>query len=183
MNMKQLYAILIVLIVIYVGINVGANGLNILNSNDNSSPNTSSNAGGGDIAVGAGSFAKIDNFADKKINDTAVSLTSKNSNVSLTVEQIDSSLNVTDTYNSLLSGGSYTSGQAINQNGVTAYFLYHEDTNGYSSDVYFAKDNQNFKISGTNVTYENSDNFINTCKSIIDSLHVTSNNDGKISRW
>ena len=34
-SMKKLYALLIILIVIYVGINVGANGLNILNSNDN----------------------------------------------------------------------------------------------------------------------------------------------------
>lgn len=181
MNMKQLYALLIILIVIYVGINVGANGLNILNSNDNSTGTTGGNSTGG-ITVGASSFAKIDGFTDTKINDTAVKLDDKNKNVTIIVQQIEDSTNLGDLYNSLLNGGTYTSGQQIDQNGVTAYFLYNESTDGYSADIYFAKNDHNYKISGSNITYENSDYFINSCKIIIDNLGGSSG-DGKISRW
>lgn len=178
--MKKLYALLIILIVIYVGINVGANGLNILNSNDN----TTAAVGVGDgIAVGASSFAKLDNFKDTKINDSAVKLVDSSNGVTIQVEQIDSSLNLNDTYSSLLNDGSYTSGQEIDQNGVDAFFLYREGTESYNTDIYFAKNDQNYKISGTNTTYENSDYFIDSCKNIIDTLGGSSSDDGKISRW
>ena len=103
--------------------------------------------------------------------------------MSILVEQIDSSLNLNDTYNSLISQGTYSSNQEINQNGVQAYFLYKESGEGYNSDIYFAKNNQNYKISGTNVTYDNSEYFINSCKNIIDTIGGSSSNDGKISRW
>lgn len=181
MEMKKLYALLIILIVIYVGINVAANGLNILNTNDNTTNNTNNNNGDG-ITVGAGNFAKISNFKESKINNTAVNLVNSNSNMTILVEQLDSSQNVSDTANSLISQGSYTSNQKIDQNGVPAYFLYQESESSYNTDIYFAKDGQNFKISGDNITYENSESFINTCKNIIDTMSASSS-DGKISRW
>ena len=96
MNMKQLYALLIILIVIYVGINVGANGLNILNSNDG---NNTNNAVDG-IAVGDSSFAKIDSFKATKINNTAVKLVDPSTNLTIQVEEIDSSSNVKSLYES-----------------------------------------------------------------------------------
>ncbi|WP_292608007.1 hypothetical protein [Methanobrevibacter sp. UBA188] len=180
-SMKKLYALLIILIVIYVGINVGANGLNILNSNDNTT--TTVDAGNKDVKLGDSSFSKIGNFTDSKVNDTAIRLVDNRTGVSILVEQIDSSLNLNDTYNSLISQGTYSSNQEINQNGVPAYFLYKESGEGYDSDIYFAKNNQNYKISGTNVTYDNSEYFINSCKNIIDTIGGSSSNDGKISRW
>ena len=148
-SMKKLYALLIILIVIYVGINLGANGLNILNSNDNTT--TTVDAGNKDVKLGDNSFSKIGNFTDSKVNDTAIRLVDNKTGVTILVEQIDSSLNLNDTYNSLISEGSYTSSQEIDQNGVPAYFLYKESGEGYDSDIYFAKNNQNYKISGTNV--------------------------------
>lgn len=179
--MKQLYALLIILIVIYVGINVGANGLNILNSNDNVNTDVSTNNGDG-IAVGASNFAKINDFKDSKVNDSAVKLISSN-NISILVEQLDNSNNVTDLYNSLIGQGGYTSSQQIDQNGVPAYFLYQESESSYNADIYFAKNNQNYKISGDNITYENSEFFINACKNIIDSMNSAGSDDGKINRW
>ena len=180
-SMKKLYALLIILIVIYVGINFGANGLNILDSNDNTA--TTVNAGNNGVKLGDSNFAKIGNFKNTKVNDTAVRLVDNSTGVKILVEQIDSSLNLTNTYNNLVSQGSYSSSQEINQNGVPAYFLYKESGEGYNADVYFAKNNQNYKITGTNITYSNSEYFINSCKNIIDSVGGSSSNDGKISRW
>lgn len=180
--MKKLYALLIILIVIYVGINVGANGLNILDSNDN--PTATTDSGNNNVKLGDNSFGKIGNFTDSKVNDTAIRLVDNRTGVSILVEQIDSSLNITELYNSLLSEGTYSSSQEINQNGVPAYFLYKESGESYNTDIYFAKNNQNYKISGTNITYDNSEYFINTCKNIIDTIGgSSSSNDGKISRW
>ena len=178
--MKKLYALLVILIILYVGINVAANGLNILNSNADNTTNTNNAADG--IKIGDSSFAKIENFAASKINDTAVNLVDNATGVSIQVEQIDSSANVNDIYeNSKGEDSEYTSSQEVDQNGVTAYFLYKEGPDGYDTDVYFSKNNQNYLISGYNTTYENSDSFINACKEIIDTL--TSNSDGKISRF
>ena len=84
--MKKLYALLIILIVIYVGINVGANGLNILNSNDNTT--TTVDAGNKDVKLGDSSFSKIGNFTDSKVNDTAIRLVDNRTGVSILVEQI-----------------------------------------------------------------------------------------------
>lgn len=179
MNMKQLYALLIILIVIYVGINVGANGLNILNSNDG---NNTNNAVDG-IAVGDSSFAKIDSFKATKINNTAVKLVDPSTNLTIQVEEIDSSSNVKSLYESQKEGSGITSSQEVDQNGVTAYFLYKEESDSYDTDIYFTKDNKNYLISGHNTTYENSDSFINTCKEIIDTMHENGNSDGKINRF
>ncbi len=175
--MKRLYALLIILIVIYIGINVGANGLNILGSSDNATDVSDG------ITVGSSSFPALANFSDTKINDTAVSLVDNNKNVNILVEEIDNSLNVVDTYNNLISDGSkYTSSQVIDQNGVSAYFLYDTDNETYDTAIYFNKNNQNYLIIGQNTTYENSDYFINHCKDIIDTIE-SSSSDGKISRF
>lgn len=177
--MKKLYALLVILIIIYIGINVGANGLNILSSNDNATVEANDT-----IAVGASGFPALENFTDTKINDTAVKLVDNNKNVNILVEQLDDSLNVVDVYNNLLSSGSkYTSSQVIDQNGVSVYFLYDTGDESYDTAVYFNKNNHNYKITGYNTTYENSDYFINHCKDIIDTIDTSSSSDGKISRF
>ncbi len=171
--MKKLYALLVILIVIYVGINVGANGLNILNSNSvDVTTNTNTNSADG-ITVGASSFPKNANYTDTKINDTAVKLVDNKTGVNIEVDELDSSKSVSDIYKNLNGEGSgYSSSQEIDQNGVTAYFLYKEGAESYNADIFFSKDNHNYKISGTNITYENSDYFINTCKNIIDTINA-----------
>ena len=159
--MKKLYALLIILIVIYIGINVSANGLNILDSG-----NSTSNGN----AVGNVNFPQIDGFNETKINDTDVKYVDNKTGITIDVQKIDNSNNVSDIYKKLSNSGTYTSSQSIDQNGVTTYFLYKESKTGYDSEIYFNKNNQNFKITGYNTTYENSDSFINSCKEIIDSI-------------
>ena len=165
MDIKKLYALLIILIVIYIGFNVSVNGLNILGSSSNST--TADNNGN---VVENITFPKIDGFNLTKINDTDAKYVDNNTGVSIEVQQIDNSKNVSDIYKSLSNGGTFTSSQSIDQNGVPAYFLYMESQTGYDTEIYFNKHNQNFKITGYNTTYENSDYFINSCKKIIDSI-------------
>ena len=163
--MKKLYALFIILIVIYIGFNVSVNGLNILNSNA-----TSATGADGGAVAGNVNFPKIDGFSLNKINDTDVKYVDNNSGVTIEVQQIGNTKNVSDIYKSLSNGGAFTSSQSSDQNGVTTYFLYKESQSGYDTEIYFNKNNQNFKITGFNTTYENSDYFINTCKQIIDSI-------------
>ena len=170
--MKKLYALLVILIIIYIGINVGANNINLGPSE--SGPVSDDSASGG--------FPKLENFTDTKINDTSVSYKDANNNMTIKVSAIDNNNNLTDIVSGLLNSGSYTSNQTIDQNGVTTYFLYKENVESYGADIYFNKNNQNYVISGTNISYEDSDYFINHCKSIIDSM--SSNGDsGGFSRW
>lgn len=178
MKMKTLYALLVILIVLYIGINVGANGLNILNSGNQTTDST-----GGAVA-GNVNLPKLDGFSENKVNDSDVTYVDNSTGVSINVQKIDNSQNVSDIYNKLVKEGSYTSSQEVDQNGVTTYYLYKEGQSGYSADIYFNKNNQNFKISGNNITYENSDFFIKNCKQIIDSISGGSGaSDGKISRF
>lgn len=162
MKMKTLYALLVILIVLYIGINVSANGINILNTNNNQ---TNDSAGIGDV-----SFPKLEGFNQIKINDSAVKYVNNDTGVTIELQKIDNSQNISDIYKNLVNQGTYTSSQEIDQNGVTAYFLYKEGQSTYSADIYFNKLNQNFKISGNNITYENSDYFIKNCKKTIDSI-------------
>ena len=164
MKMKKLYALLVILIVIYIGVNVSANGFNILNVNDNS---TTGNNG---TSIGEVSFPKLENFTKTKVNDSTVKYDDNNTGVTIDLQKIDNTQNLSDTYNSLVKQGTYSSSQEIDQNGVTAYFLYKENQTSYSADIFFNKNNQNFKISGNNISYENSDYFIKNCKNIIDSI-------------
>ncbi|WP_407374674.1 hypothetical protein [Methanobrevibacter sp.] len=172
--MNKLYALLIFLIILYVGINVGADNIHL----------GPSDAGVGDDASNANvnaSFPKLDNFTDKKVNDTAV-IYEDAQNMTINLMQIDSSQNLSDLSNQLISSGKYTSNQVIDQNGVTTYFLYNEGSDDYSADIYFNKNGQNYHISGSNISYENSDYFINHCKSIIDSMSGSGSSQG-FSRW
>lgn len=178
--MKKLYALLVILIVIYIGINVGANNLDLFGSDsDNATADTSNNTDG--IALGSSNFAKLENFTSKKINDTALRLKDSN-NISITVQQIDNSQNISDIANKLISSGKYTSNQVIDQNGVTSYFLYNEKSESYDADIFFSKNKQNYELSGKNITYDNSDTFINSCKNIIDTMS-SSGSSGSLSRW
>lgn len=168
--MKKLYALLIILIIIYVGINVSVNGFNILNDS-NSTPPT----GNTKTVVGNVSFPELANFTKTKINDTDIKYVDNDTGVNIEVQKIDNSENVSNTYKKLSESGTYTSSQSIDQNGVTAYFLYNEGQSGYDTEILFNKNNQNFKITGHNTTYENSDYFIKSCKQIIDSIGKDSN--------
>lgn len=164
--MKKLYALLIILIVIFIGINVSANGgFNILKSSDNST-----SAGNNTTDAANVDFPKIDGFDITKINKDTVEYVDNNTGVTIDVQKIDNTKNVSDIYNGLSNKGTYSSSQSSNQNGVTTYFLYKESQSGYDTDIYFNKHNQNFRISGTNTTYENSDYFIKSCEKIIDSI-------------
>ena len=175
--MKKLYALLVILIVIYIGINVGANNLNLVGSDADTADTTNTTANVDGIVLGSGNFAKQDGFKEKKINDTALSL--KNSdNLTITVKLLDNGQNATEVANKLIDSGSYTSNQVIDQNGVTTYFLYQESGDSYNADVFFSKNNQNYELSGDNITYDNSDTFINNCKNIIDTMSSSGSSGG-----
>ena len=180
--MKKLYALLVILIVLYIGINVGANNLNLVGSDANTADttNTTSNADG--IVLGSGNFAKQDGFNESKINDTALRLTGSD-NLTITVKMLDNGQNASEVANKLIDSGSYTSNQVIDQNGVTTYFLYKEGADSYSSDIFFSKNNQNYELSGTNISYDNSDKFINTCKNIIDTMSSSGESSGGFSKF
>ena len=176
--MKKLYALLIILIVIYVGINIGSmdfsfnDSLNDADEGNVTEDNVTEAVDNGMVAFGASSFSKIDNFTDTAINDTAVSLFDKSKNMTINVSEIDNSQTIDDIANSFYANNVYTSSQLIDQNGVSTYFLYNEVTGHYSSDIFFNKNGQNYRISGENIPYEDSDYFINHCKGIIDDINV-----------
>ncbi|AMD17471.1 hypothetical protein TL18_05225 [Methanobrevibacter sp. YE315] len=164
--MKKLYALLIILIVIYVGVNLGSNAFHSQHTEEVTNDTL--------LAIGESSFVKISNFTDTKVNDTMVSLADEKNGIVINISEIDDSQNIEDiVYNAVANVG-YTSNQTIDQNGVTTYFLYNEDVYSYNADIYFNKNGKNYLISGADIPYENSDYFINTCKGIIDSLNVTS---------
>ena len=158
--MKKLYALLIILIVIYVGINVSVNGFSI------TSPQTNDTEIISEIV-----FPSLDsNFTMTKVNNTSAKYVDNNNGVNILVQAINTTENLSTIYTNLVNGGLYTSSQQIDQNGVTAYFLYQEGAESYNTDIYFNKNGQNYKISGYNTTYENSAYFINHCKQIIDTI-------------
>lgn len=168
--MKKLYALLVILIVLYIGINVSVNGFNIFGLEDDVT-NVESN----DIVVGASSFPPIENFTDSAVNDTTVSLVDGNG-LTINVSEIDNSQNISDIFNYFLNNNAYTSTQTIDQNGVTTYFVYDEGTDTYNADIFFNKNGQNYCIMGDGIEYSNSDYFINHCKGIIDTINITSVN-------
>lgn len=169
--MKRLYTLLVILIVIYIGINVAVNGFTIfpVEHNDNVSDVASNDS----IIVGASSFPAIENFSDSAVNDTTVSLSDGNG-VTIYVSEIDNSQNISDTFNNFLNNNPYTSTQTIDQNGVTTYLAYDEGSQAYNADIFFNKNGQNYCITGDEIYYINSDYFINHCKGIIDSIEITS---------
>ncbi len=171
--MKRLYALLVILIILYIGINVAADNLPFTDSQTAPENNASSS-----VSVGEGGFPKLDNFTDTKINDTAVSYKNPKNNMTINLTAIDNSKDIS----TFAGSGSYTSNQTIDQNGVTAYFFYNEGVESYSADIYFNKNNQNYLISGSDISYSNSDDFINHCKGIIDAINGGQNSNG-LSRW
>lgn len=173
--MNKLYALLIFLIILYVGINVGADNIH-LGQSDVAVADDNANANAN------GTFPKLDNFTAKKINDTAVTYNDSKYNMTINLAQIDNSQNLSDLSGQLMSSGRYTSNQVIDQNGVTTYLFYNEGADSYSADIYFNKNSQNYHISGSNISYENSDYFINHCKSIIDNMAGSGSSEG-FSRW
>ena len=175
--MKRLYALLAILIIAYIGINVAFDNVNFIGSDASTAADSGSSASAGNATI-----PDIDNFKTKKINDTAVKYTDS-SNMTINLNRLDNSQEIADIVNNL-DQSAYTSNQTIDQNGVTAYFLYNEGSESYGADIFFNKNDQNYMISGTDISYENSDYFINHCKSIIDSIGGSSDsNSGGFSRW
>ena len=161
--MKKLYALLMVLIVIYVLINLGS-----LNLDSQTATDVANDAS---VAIGGSTIENLDNFTATKVNDTVVSLVDSN-NITINVSQLDNSQDISEIVSNAFYNLGYTSNQTLDQNGTTVYYLYNEDVYSYGADIYFNKDGQNFLISGADIPYENSDYFINACKGIIDSLNV-----------
>ena len=168
--MKRLYAVLVILIIL------GANNLNLTGSDANVANDT------GTVELGDSGFPKLDNFTDTKVNDTAMNYVDSN-NMTISVNKIDNGQDISSIAGNTYNSGGFTSNQTIDQNGVTTYFLYREGVDSYDSDIYFNINNQNYLISGNGISYENSDYFINHCKSIIDALNNNNNDSGKLSRW
>ena len=175
-TMKKLYALLIILIVAYIGINVAADNIHLTGGNATTATDNSNTAG-----QAKGTFPQLQNFTQNKINDTAVSYNDSNNNVTIYAKMLDNGNNISDIVKGL-DQSKYTSSQNIDQNGVNTYFFYNEGSETYSADIYFNKNNQNYMISGSNITYENSDIFINNCKNIIDSISSNQGSNG-FSRW
>lgn len=167
MEMKKLYALLVILIVIYIGINVIPFGFDSQPVQENV---VDENA----ITVGASNFPPLSNFTDKAINDTAVNLVDDNKGITITVSEIDNSQKINDIYNSFQANGETTSTQTIDQNGVTVYFAYNQGDSSYGADIFFNKNSQNYHISGDDIPYDDSDYFINHCKEIIDTVEINS---------
>ena len=167
--MKRLYALLVILIVIYIGINIGS--IIDFGGNDN---NVTDVVDENLIYVGASSFPQIDNFTDSAVNDTTVSVVDENKGMTIYVSEIDNSQSIGDIASNYYVNNAHTSNQTIDQNGVTTYFLYNEGSDSYSSDIFFNKNGQNYCINGDNIPYADSDYFINHCKGIIDTINITS---------
>ncbi len=162
-TIKKLSVLLIILIVAYIGINAAFDNIHLTPS-DSKTVNDVNNAN-----QGKGTLPQLQNFTQKKINDTAVSYTDSNYNMTIYAQLLDNKNNISDIVSGL-DQSKYTSSQTVDQNGVATYYFYNEGSEAYSADIYFNKNNQNYMISGENITYENSDFFINHCKNIIDSI-------------
>lgn len=173
--MKKLYALLVILIIAYIGINVAADNLHL-----NGDTADVSNGSNGTSAVNA-NLPSLDSFNRTEINDTTVSYTDPAYNMTIYVNKIDNGKELSSIVNAL-NPADYTSNQTITENGATTYYLYNEGPDSYNADIYFNKDKQNYLITGTNITYENSDYFISHCKSIINSMG-SGDSSGGLSRW
>ncbi len=168
MKMKNLYALLIILIVIYVGINVIPWGTTSEPVQENVTVDENL------ITVGASSFPQIENFKSDNVNDTTTSLVDSSKDITIYVSEIDNSQSISDIFSNFEASTESTSDQTIDQNGVTTYFVYNEGEGSYSADIFFNKNGQNYMISGDNINYDDSDYFINHCKDIIDTIDINS---------
>lgn len=166
MEMKKLYTLLVILIVIYVGINVIPWGSDSQPEENVTAENM--------ITVGASSFPQMENFTEKSINDTSTSIVDSSKDMTIYVSEIDNSQGISDIYNDFLANGESSSTQTIDQNGVTTYLAYNEGDGTYGANIYFNKNGQNYMIVGNDIDNADSDYFINHCKNIIDSIEINS---------
>lgn len=179
-SLKKLYALLIILIVIYVGINFAYNGLDTMNSLSHVNLDVGLGMGNGNdangISIGNSLFDPVDGFKDSKINNNSVNLIDSSKSMAITVSQLNEKENLKDTVSNLLATNTnITSNQTIIQNDISAYFLYEESADSYNANIYFNKDNKNYLINGSGISYDDSDHFINTCKDIINSMRTNGN--------
>lgn len=173
--MKRLYALLVILIIAYIGINVAADNLHLAGDDTTTSTDTT-NSGSVNNTI-----PKLNNFTETKANDTTVIYEDSN-NMTIYLNKLDNGKKIEDIVKGL-DHSKFTSNQTIDQNGVTTYFLYNEGPQAYSADIYFNKNNQNYYLSGAKIAYEDSDYFINNCKNIIDTIGGSSSNSNGLSRW
>ena len=181
--MKKLYALLVILIVFYIGLNVAMDNLpfgmhsplsldNPFNA-DNNNSDVTENITGDLVSVGASSFPALGNFSDNLVNDTTVSLVDSNG-MTIYVSEIDNSQSIENIYNNFIANNENTGTETIDQNGVTTYFVYNTGSEVYNADIFFNKNGQNYHIYGNGIPLSNSDYFINNCKAIIDTLDINS---------
>ncbi len=184
-DLKKLYALLAVLIVIYVGVNFSYNGLDTINSLSHVNLDVGLSLEENDensIVVGNSSFAKVKDFKEKNISDKEISLHNPDKNITINVVQVVDYRTLEDIVSQVVSvNENITSNQTITQNGITAYFLYEENVETYNAIIYFNKNNENYLIKANNISYSDSDYFINTCKDIINSMKP--NNNINFSRY
>ncbi|WP_297981993.1 hypothetical protein [uncultured Methanobrevibacter sp.] len=179
-NLKKLYALLAVLIIIYVSINFSYNGLNVLPvfSEDNL------NIGGNTeeiITMQNSAFTKLEGFTNVSVNESSVDLIDSTKGITIHVFELDNSQNLEKIKNEELSKNeAITSNQTLNKNGVTVYFIYEEGSENYNAKIYFNKNDQNYLISGNNIKYDDSDYFIKSCENIINTMNL--HKEG-FSRW
>ncbi|MBO7673121.1 hypothetical protein J6S88_06925 [bacterium] len=152
--MDKLYGVLIILVIIFLGINISINGFSITPTD-----HTVNNAL---------DLATLDkNFTSTKINQTAIKFFDKNKNMTIKVEQINDTQNVSKIHDNLMKEKKYTSSQKVDVHGVPTYFLYKEGATTYDCDIYFNKNGTNYWINGNKITYADSDYFIKHCKQIV----------------
>ena len=183
--MKKLIILLLSLILIYMCVNIAYTIYNpdqgFTSILDNQEEEVIDNS---TIILGDSSFSRLDNFENTTIDSKAVSLVDSGQNLTINVNQIDDSQNLLETVNSLLADdASISSNQTLDINGVTVYFLYAEGTEAYNADIYFNKNGHNYLISGDDVSYGESDYFINNCKSIINSMDLKKEENSGFSKW
>lgn len=174
--MKRLYALLVILIVAYIGINVAADNLHLTGESAAPTTDDANNAKSVNNTI-----PKLDNFTDNKINDSAVSYNDSENNMTIYLNKLGNDKKIADIVNNL-DQSKYTSNQTIDQNGVTTYFLYNEGPETYGADIYFNKNGQNYLIKGSGISYEDSDYFISHCKNIIDGIGSSQQSNG-LNRW
>ena len=160
--MNKLYALLIILIVAFVGINVACDNVLFIGHMGNSTSDANS------TVVGNSSFTNATGYNVVSSNASSVVLSNGTNNIS--VEQFNYENNLASAVGNMYLNGGYTSNQTINQNGVTVYFLYQEGTESYNATVYFNKNSSTYLITSTDIPFENSDSVINSIKAIIDSM-------------
>ena len=183
--MKKLIILLLSLILIYMCVNIAYTIYNpdqgFTSILDNQEEEVIDNS---TIIVGDSSFARIENFVNTTIDSNAVSLVDSGQNLTINVNQIDDSQNLLETANDLLANdNSITSNQTLDINGVTVYFLYAEGPESYNADIYFNKNGHNYLICGDDVSYGESDYFINNCKNIINSMYLKKEENSGFSKF